>query len=384
MPPVANREQRVGWLELFFDLVFVVSIAQLTELGEAAPGVPSILLIAAVLIPVWMTWNNTTLYVNVSGGVSVRERLLVFGAMAGVAMMAIAIPTITDAGQPIFAIGYAVARTAMWPLWGHEQVIAPLRGWGPFLYGPVFAVLWVGGIAVPAPYRLIVWGVLLVVELVWVLALLPSAPHDSGHMIERVGLFIMIVLGESVFILVRAVAERSTPAVWIVAAITFATICGLWWRYSDLSTGMRERMLARDSGAIFRDVLVIAHFFVVLGLVLLAAGFGIAITHADSSRLPVGALVVLLTGLAVFEASQLFMAARFAVRPVVALVKALPSLVVIAVFATLGSGWPPVVVTGAVLLGTVAEIVLSTALKGLALGEVRPSPSSPTAAAPRS
>ena len=187
MPASASSgEQRVGWLELFFDLVFVVAIAQLTELGEAHPDLGSIGVIAGVLVAVWATWNNTTLYVNMNGGVSARARLLVFISMAGVGVMATAIPTITGAGQVPFVIGYAIARVAMWPLWTREGRIEGRHWFGPLFYGPGLGALWIASIAIPQPYRWIAWAVLLGIEIALVAAELPGAQIGRASCRERV------------------------------------------------------------------------------------------------------------------------------------------------------------------------------------------------------
>ena len=379
----ASGEQRVGWLELFFDLVFVVAIAQLAGLGERHPDLGSVGVIAGVLVAVWATWNNTTLYVNMRGGVSARSRLLVFVSMAGVGVMATAIPTITGAGQVPFVIGYVIARVAMWPLWTRE-VRAEGRSWiGPLFYGPGLGALWIATIAIPGPFRWIGWAALLAVELILVAAELPGARHDAGHMIERVGLFIMIVLGESVFVLIMAITAHPDAASWTLGALGFAVVCALWWRYVELTNGLRERMTQGASGSIFRDVLVIAHYVVVLGLILLAAGLGGAIEHAGDSHLPSGVLFVLLSGLGVYELSQLIMAARFAIHPAVALLKIGPTGVVIAIVVLLGQDWTPAVIVGALLIGTIAQLGMSTLLRRLTTRGLSSS-SSPSAAAPRS
>ena len=362
-----REARRVEWLELFFDLVFVVVVAQLTEQVAQHPGVLWMLAIAGLFLAVWASWNNTTLLENRSGQLPRAWRPLIFISMAGVAVMAVSIPSIAADGQVIFAVGYAIARIAMWPLWtrvrnsrGRFSVI------GPFLYGPVIALGWIASIALPDPWRIVLWGVLLVAEIVPTIRQLPVVPHDKVHMSERVGLFVMIVLGESVLELIRAIAGNITTNAWIVGALGFAVVCTLWWRYFEITGDIRAELEHSRSRAIFRDIFVGAHYLFVLALIFLAAALGGAIEQSNDAHISPTLRVLLITGLALYELAQVVMALRLggpgAGWVTVGLV---PTAAACLVLALAGATWSPWLAIAVVLAECVCEIAISAMITRL-------------------
>ena len=353
----AGSGRRVGWLELFFDLVFVVVIQRLTDLLHDDPGALDFAAVAVLAVFVWACWINVTLLTNVAGGVGARSRPLVFLSMAGVALIAVAIPGVTDDTGWLFAVGYAVARTAVWPLWVRSRDVVARTWWGPTVFGPGLGALWVASIAVPEPARWAVWAALVAVEIAFLVRGLPTAPHDAMHMIERVGLFVMIVLGESVVVLILAVDTRRLAVELPVALLAFAVICCFWWIYFDLGT-RAEGVFERDeTGRVFRDVLVFDHFFYVVALVGVAAGLGAAIEHAGEPRLPHGSVVAVAGGAAVFYLAQVATAVRYGERVRFAVVWASPSLALSALLLVLGPAFAPWAVVAVVLAGALVHVV---------------------------
>jgi low temperature requirement protein LtrA len=363
MPRIPGPPQRVGWLELFFDLVFVVVVAQLTDRVQHEAGPLGWLSVAGLFFAVWAVWNNTTLFSNVAGGVPPAMRPFVFVAMAGVGVLAVSIPTIDGPGQIGFAIGYAVARTAMWPLWMRQQRRDGRLLLRATVFGPGIALLWIASIAVPDPWRLVVWAALLLYELVPLVFLLPKTLNDPGHMLERVGLFVMIVLGESVYELIRELIPEQSPARWITAALGFAVICVLWWLYFESTGRLRERLERIESGAVFRDVLVVGHFVLVLGLVFLAAGLGLAIEVADEPSAPWAVAGSVAIGLGLYTAAQLVMSLRFGVRAVLAVIKAVPAAVAVVALGLLGPALPAWTVVAVALAVGGIEAAVSVAVR---------------------
>lgn len=128
---------------------------------------------------------------------------------------------------------------------------------------------------------------------------LTRAQFVPAHLTERVGLFTMIVLGESVVELILALSIEQSSTAWLVAGLGFTMICAFWWMYFQTGATVTERALQGGSLALLRDVLGAAHYLIILGLIGIAAGLGGAIEHADENHLPAGILVALYGGSAV-------------------------------------------------------------------------------------
>lgn len=90
--------RRVDWLELFFDLVFVVIVKRLTDLLHGDPAPIEFAVVAGLLVLAWTVWLNVTLFSNLSGDDAGDRRIPVFTAMAGVGLMAVAVPTALTSG----------------------------------------------------------------------------------------------------------------------------------------------------------------------------------------------------------------------------------------------------------------------------------------------
>ncbi|MCS5734742.1 low temperature requirement protein A [Herbiconiux daphne] len=373
--PTAQRTgdafRRVDWLELFFDLVFVVIVKQLTDLLHGDPGVDDFLLVAGILVLVWAAWLNVVTFVNMVGGTPGGARVPVLVSMAGVGLIAVSIPEVTGDGAPLFAIGYAVARVAIWPVWVRARRRSGRGALRPTLYGPGIAVLWLASIAVPDGYRLWVWAALVVAEMAIVATGLKGTRFIAGHLIERVGLFTMIVLGESLVELILAIDIGQSATAWIISALGFSIICSFWWLYFAAGAPVTERVLGRADAvdasdgvgahathvvAVLRDVLGVAHYVIVLGLIGVAAGLGGAIEQADGARLAFGTLVALCGGTALYHAAQVLIAWRYGLPMRLLLVWGVLSIAISAFVIAFGAGWAPWVVVTVMLVDTVLHL----------------------------
>ncbi|MCS5718420.1 low temperature requirement protein A [Herbiconiux sp. CPCC 205763] len=340
--PATNR--RVDWLELFFDLVFVVIIKQITDLLHGDPDVADFVLVGAILVPVWAAWLNVTTFVNRAGDSSTGARLSILVSMAGVALIAISIPEVMTSGAPLFALGYALARLAVWPVWAAQR---RREGGGilqPTVYGPGLAALWLASIAVPDAYRPWVWAALVLVEGAIFVRGIDGTDFVAGHIIERVGLFTMIVLGEAVVELILSVRIGQSAAAWLIAALGFALICSFWWMYFQSGTRVTERVLGHSSSGVIRDVLAGAHYLIVLGLIGVAAGLGGAVEQADHDHLQFSTVVALSGGTALYHGAQVLTAWRYGLPMRLLAAWGVLSLATSAVVIVFGVAWAPWVV----------------------------------------
>ena len=336
-----GRHRRVDWLELFFDLVFVVIVKQLTDLLHGEPGPLEFLAVAGLLLFAWTAWLNVTVVSNISdsdGGTARRVAVLV--AMAGIGLVAVAIPDALTDRAPLLAIGFAIARVAVWPLWVQSRRRRGLGIVRPTIYGPGVAALWIATIFLPESIRPWVWLGLVVLELIINFAGMTHLPISVDHALERAGLFTMIVLGESVVELVLAVEPGQSPMAWVVTVGGFALICGLFWIYFQRGRPIAEAVLSHRSTAVVRDVIAAAHYFIVLGLIGVAAGLGAAIDYGDEGTIPLMSLVALCGGLLIYYGANIFIGVRYGIpRRVILILSPLTVVIPIAVL-LLGASWP--------------------------------------------
>lgn len=150
--------------------------------------------------------------------------------------------------------------------------------WRPLSYCLASGLLWAGSAAVPAPAQYGVWAVLIAAEMVLLLSSRGAGvPRrlDTGHLVERVGLVVIIVLGESVIALVTATDQAWTLRAGVTGVLGFVLLAALWWSYFDFGSASAERVFAaatdRAAYLLARDVGGFLHFFVTAGVLCMAA-----------------------------------------------------------------------------------------------------------------
>ncbi|WP_106814530.1 low temperature requirement protein A [Microbacterium timonense] len=299
---------RVSPLELFYDLVFVVVIQQLSVRVESGAAVADYLAVAGLTVAIWLCWLNQLLLMNQLAARNGMEVTLVLIAMAGLGVIAISFgdPAVWD--PRLFVIGYVAARTALWPLWSRTPVRRTL--WTPFVFGPVLALLWLVTLALPPVLMPAAWVILVAVEVSIVVTGLPSVAHNAGHLTERAGLFVLILLGDCIAETVTALEPASPAPVWFAAAAAFVTTCVVWVNYFMLGPYAARRSTSRAAPEYVRDVILLAHLLLVLGLLLLAAGFNSAIDHATTAPAPAAARIGICSGLLLILCGQALMSVR--------------------------------------------------------------------------
>lgn len=351
--------RRVDWLELFFDVVFVVIIKQLAGILHGQPSPTDFLKVAGLFTVVWTVWLTVTSCVNLTISRSIDGRVPVLVAMAGVGLIAVSIPEAAGSGALMFVVGCVLARMAIWPL--RMRLNDPtLRGrLRATLNGPGSAILWLATLFVPGDIRPWVWGAMALGEFAYIASDFPSIRFSISHLVERVGLFVMIVLGESLVELIQAVRTTQSALPWAVSAGAFVVVCTLWWHHYQAGTPVTERVLSNASGAVLRDVIVVGHYFIVLGLIGIAAGLGSAIENADAVALPYGAVVALAAGVGIYHVGYVVIAWRYGVPSLEIALLALVSAVAVAAILLAGLALPGWVLLLLVLVYMAADRLLS-------------------------
>jgi low temperature requirement protein LtrA len=315
---MAEREQRVTPLELFFDLVFVYAITQVTRLMSEDltwRGVGHGLLVLAAL---WWAWTGYAWLTNTIEPEEGMVRAGMLGGMAAMLVAALAVPGAFGADAVLFGVAYVLLRLvnlALYSIAGkHDQDFrrtvvrfAPTATIGPLL---ILAAAFVDG-----GERVALWVI--------AIAALYSGPLiDRGrgwrispaHFSERYGLVVIIALGESIVAFgVAAAGVAPTGEIIVAAVLGLAVIGALWWAYFDVFALLAMRQLSETSGVtrarLARDYYSYLHMPMIAGIVLFALGLE-TITHDGREPLAVIPAVALCGGLSLYYFTHVVMRVR--------------------------------------------------------------------------
>jgi low temperature requirement protein LtrA len=304
-------EKRVAPLELFFDLVFVFALTQVTKLMSDNPtweGLGQGMLVLALL---WWAWGAYAWLTNYIATEKDRERLLVFAAMGAFLIAALAVPHAFDEDALLFAVAYATAR------WLHIFIFAEAND----DVDAGEAIRRLARTALPAPALLIVAAFLEgpPQTLLWILAIAIdfSGPFvfgvrgfqvSAGHFAERFALIVIIALGESIVAIAAGLTGELDAGVIGAALLGLVLACALWWAYFDVVALVAESRFRRTDGheraLIARDSYSYLHLPMIAGIVLVALGVKKTIADVDEplKTIPV---VALFGGVALYYAGHI-------------------------------------------------------------------------------
>ncbi|BAZ15985.1 low temperature requirement A [Calothrix sp. NIES-4071] len=275
-----ESERRATWLELFYDLVFVVAVSQLAHNLKEDISISGFLGFVFLFIPVWWSWIGTTMYANRFDSDDIGRRLLVGLQMLTAAAMAVNIHHGLTENSTGFATSYALSRIVLVIEYVRAGSYIPEARPLTTRYAAGFAIaaiIWLISDFVVLPWRFAVWGIGIVVDLVtpftarkYQLKLLPHA----SHLPERFGLFTMIVLGEAIIAVVDGVSEQRWDIYSTMGAVlALTTAFSLWWVYFD-NLGGTPIVAAKSEGRVRKMLLwLYTHFPLVIGIA--AAGVGV-------------------------------------------------------------------------------------------------------------
>jgi low temperature requirement protein LtrA len=320
-------EQRATFFELFFDLVYVFAVTQLSHHLLAELSWAGAAQTAFMLVALYWAWNYTTWMTNWFDPDTVPVRLVLVFVMLMSLLMAVAIPQGFGEYALLFACAYSglqIGRNAfvvaVTPRGVFNQNFRQILAWCV-----LSAPLWVAGAIVDAEAaRWILWLGALGLDLAGPLATywLPGAGTtamsqwqiEGAHFGERFQLFVIIALGESV-VLAGGTASETGLSVDVVAALllAFLSSTALWWLYfGQLAGTVLKRIRAatvEDRGRIGRDIYTYLHLPIIAGIVLVAVGDELVIAHPSDDLHRAGALVTL-AGPALFLGGLMACAAR--------------------------------------------------------------------------
>lgn len=286
----SEREQRVTPLELFFDLVVVFAITQVTALMShdlTWAGVGRGLL---VLAAIWWAWTG---YAWLTNHLEPEEGLVragMFAAMAAMLVVALAVPGAFGDEAVLFGVAYLLIRLINLLLYAIAARRDPDLLRAVVRFGPaagVGALLILAAGFADGPAQVVLWTLALVMLYGSALIARGQGWHISpAHFAERYGLIVIIALGESVIALGVAAAGSSLTAGVVAAAILgIGVTAALWWSYFDVYSVLAQQQLSETSGAararLARDYYSYLHLPMIAGIVLFALGLKLSIEHLD-------------------------------------------------------------------------------------------------------
>ncbi len=361
----AREPGRVHWMELFFDLVFVVFVGQLAHGIHGDPGWTEFGTFILLFFPAWWAWVNIVSVVNLLPGLSSRSLgVAMLAAMAAAGIMAAAAPGAFGDRAWAFSLGNAAMRAILLVLWlcQHRQQSSETP-WRIWIYNGSTAVLWLIASFLPLHIAVIFWAASIAVEVgmvtigghLW--AGRAAANVNIEHASERLGLFVIIVLGESVFTIVSEVSTDWDSRAGLAGALGFLIVALLGWAFFQYGTGIvtagLERLQSRADFAGILQTTLFLPFLLVLGVTSIAAGIATAIP-APYERLPLGAGISLGGGMALFYATNALVSLRYGQPRRSVAPWAVPAVVVAVLLIPLGA-----VVPAAVLLAFAAALLLA-------------------------
>ena len=277
-----EKPRHATWLELFYDLVFVVAISQLAHKLSDDVSFGGFISFVALFVPLWWTWIGTTFYANRFDSDDLIRRLLMGLQMLAIAALAVNVHHGLSSSSQWFAWAYVASRLLLileylWAGW-HIRAARELTSGYAMGFG-LGAGLWLISIFVPVPLRFALWAAGLAVDFatprIFRTVVTRFPPHPE-HLPERFGLFTIIVLGEAIIAVVNGVSEMDWDMASTGSAIAgFITAFTLWWIYFENVSGSVLETY-RDTA---QAAPLLTWLYVQLPLVIGIAAMGVGVEH---------------------------------------------------------------------------------------------------------
>ncbi len=283
-----DERHRVTTLELFFDLVFVFAITQVSAFMASDPTLLGAMRGFVVIALLWWAWCSYAWLGNQARADEGAVRASMVLAMGAMFVVALAIPeSFADraggiSAPVLFAVSYAFVRAVHLGFYliaaGSDMRLRLTILATSIPVGVAVALLVTGAVLGP-PYQLPLWGLALLVDYAGIYLAKSDGwrVHSAAHFAERHGLIVIVALGESIIAVGLGVADAPLSwAVVVAAALGLGIAVCLWWLYFDVVALVAESVLAHKQGAertrLARDSYTYLHFPMVAGIVFLAVG----------------------------------------------------------------------------------------------------------------
>ena len=337
-----DEPMRVSTIESFFDLVFVFTITQLTHLVEQARSPLDFLLVLLVLMLIWWMYDGYTWLTNTTGA-GRRMRLVLIAAMAGFLVMAIALPGVFGADGLIFGLAYLyviIIHSIAFLIQGGRSAARAMLGIAPLNVVAALLVILAGLVHTDWSWLFFLAAVLPFV-LVTILRRERGVSVNSAHFVERHGLVILIVLGESVVDIGTGAAGHALDLPTLAAIVlALILIAALWWTYFDRDDERAREVMESASSDVRSHLALLGYWYthlaMIAGVVLIATGVKEVVANDKESM--TRAVWFLASGLAIYLVGDVWFRRAMGIRPVV--IRAVGAVVALAIgiIGPLGSG----------------------------------------------
>jgi low temperature requirement protein LtrA len=291
-----HQHHRVTFVELFFDLVFVFAITQISHTLLAHFTALGVLQAAILMFAVWWVWVFTSWITNWLDPEQTPVRVMLFGLMIAGLLLSTSIPKAFESRGLAFAIAFVVMQVGRSLFFlavvprsetGHRNNFRRRSVWLS-----VSGIFWIAGGLADPEWRIGLWLIALAIEY--------SGPAmrfrtpglgastiqewavEGGHMAERCALFIIIALGESI-VVTGATFSEAAWTTQTVAAFVIALVgsIAMWWVYFHIGAeaGSEHISHAEDSGRLARLAYTYIHLPIVAGIVVSAVGDELLLAH---------------------------------------------------------------------------------------------------------
>ena len=305
-----GEHRSATWLELFYDLVFVVAVAALGHRLLVNHTWSGAVAFVGLFIPLWWSWVSFTFYADRYDTDDLGQRLLAVAQMVAIALMAASISGEESDSTVAFAASFILARVVLLAMYSRAYQYIPesrnlvagyLRG---FTLG---GIPWVLSLWVPEPWRFVLWGIGLAIDFAtpFILRKVQArVPLSVTHLPERFGLFTILVLGESIAAVVAGLGSigwETDSTIGLIIGVVTAT--GLWWLYFDNVEGSVVRRRTEQTKAWKPTVWIYTHLPLAIGLT--ASGIGmefLVAQHGEEVRwIAVGGIALALLSMAIIH-----------------------------------------------------------------------------------
>ncbi|WP_165422981.1 low temperature requirement protein A [Ktedonosporobacter rubrisoli] len=311
----SEDEARVTSAELFFDLVYVFAVTQLTRYLLAHLSLRGAGETLLLLLAVWLAWNSTGWTTNYFDPDTLPVRLMLMGVMLVSLIMSVSLPEAFGDRGPGFAWAFVViqiGRTlfALAAL-GRRNVLR-LIYLRVLVWWSISGLLWLAGALMHEDIRIIIWAAAVTMDYVieWCGFPVPGLGRSrtadytivGGHLAERCEQFVIIALGESIVDIGISFAEQPSAAATVAGfAVAFITSVALWWIYFDREAQAGRQVISAtaDPGRLGVSAYTYFHIPMVAGIIAVAGAFELTITH-PTEQASAALTILILGGLALY------------------------------------------------------------------------------------
>lgn len=293
-----HEHNRVTYVELFFDLVFVFAITQISHYMLAHFTPLGCLQTLMLMLAVWWVWVYTSWITNWMDPERTATRLMLFALMIAGLLLSTSIPKAFEGRGIAFALAFTAMQVGRTAFFAFTLPRSETRLRDNFIrimiWFAVSGVFWLAGGLAEGQGRLALWALALLIEYLgpisrfWVPGVGLSSTSDwtveGGHMAERCALFIIIALGESVVVTGATFAEIAWTATTLTAfAVALLGSIAMWWIYFHIGVhvGAERISSSSDPGRLARLAYTYLHLPIVAGIVVAAVGDELLLAHPD-------------------------------------------------------------------------------------------------------